>query len=91
MRVDRLGQVSLSQLAGSQRHDGLDGIDLRRGELIAVDGKKEADGQEGHSLVAIHKRMIIGQTECIGRGQFRKGASGIVCVEVLRPGEGGVQ
>jgi hypothetical protein len=47
-------------------------ISLGHGEFVSIQMEKQTGCKKRGSLVAIHKRMIIGETDCIRSGELSK-------------------
>jgi hypothetical protein len=64
------GCASFVDLAGCDHQDELDDFRLLGLDAQVVEIQKQIGRSEGCSLIAIHERMILGDAEKIGSGQF---------------------
>jgi hypothetical protein len=70
------------------------GVCLGGLQAQAIQVQKQAHSQESCALIAIHKRMVLGQTNPIARGQrgrVRETADIRISHNVLRPHQGQLQ
>lgn len=52
-----------------------------RDDLVAVEPEKGEGGGQGHSLVSIQERVILGEVKEIGRGHFEEGRVEVLAVK----------